>query len=505
MVRIICRIKPPKEDNIEVVSDKKIYLYKKSKDLLNKSIIKPYQFELDQVYDYNIKTDEIYKKEIVNQLEKNFGIFIYGHTGSGKTFTMFGNNENNGIFDLVSEHFNYSYDLEAIDIRYNGNFDLFTEKKIILYSDGKDDNCYNSVKQTITKGNFNDFKNRIFESRTRGISKHNKTSSRSHLVLYLYKNNKKYTIVDLAGNERKPSMFDKANENETIFINSSLLALKECFRSYGKAHMPYRRSDLTRLLKDIIINKNLIICTIHSGFPFFYDSVDTLNYIYSLLNKVRSKPGFYSRKVIPMSPKILPKLNKEYVNNFFSKNEIISDRKLPSPKQLFSSKLDLIRNEDNLSPKNINYKKFMDDDDLLEPIRQDEIIDDDDIDDSKYDDDYEEYDDYEASPKIEGRKKSNSKDAIDEDINPDFNQVVEKVDSAFDDIYSKLKIILKSKLGLDNKKKLIGLINNLLYKKIVSNYKILLDDNVSEEDCDLMVINTAATLEICIQELLKIH
>jgi len=319
----------------------------------------------------------------------------------------------------------------------------------------------------------------------------------------LYKNNKKYTIVDLAGNERKPSMFDKANESETIFINSSLLALKECFRSYGKPHMPYRRSDLTRLLKDIIINKNLIICTIHSGFPYFYDSVDTLNYIYSLLNKVKSKPGFYSRKVIPMSPKILPKLNKEYVNNFFSKNDIISDRKLPSPKKLFSSKLDLIRNEDNLSPKNINYKKFIDDGDLIDNNNPDEFIDDDEIDDSKYDDDYEEFDDYESSPKTESRK--NSKDAIDEDINPEFNKVVKKVDSAFDDIYDKLKIILKSNLGLDNKKKLIGLINNLLYKKIVSNYKILLDDNVSEEDCDLMVINTAATLEICIQELLKIN
>ena len=59
MVRIICRIKPPKEDNIELVSDSKIYLYKRSKNLLSESIIKPYQFELDKFYDHDAKTKEI--------------------------------------------------------------------------------------------------------------------------------------------------------------------------------------------------------------------------------------------------------------------------------------------------------------------------------------------------------------------------------------------------------------------------------------------------------------
>jgi len=46
---------------------------------------------------------------------------------------------------------------------------------------------------------------------------------------------------------------------------------------------------------------------------------------------------------------------------------------------------------------------------------------------------------------------------------------------------------------------------NLLYKKIVSNYKILLDDNLTNDDCDKLVINTAATLEVCMQELFKAH
>ena len=65
MVKIICRVKPPKEDNIKIESDKKIKLMKKDRNLLDNSIIKPYEFELDKVYDYNSSTLDIYDSEII--------------------------------------------------------------------------------------------------------------------------------------------------------------------------------------------------------------------------------------------------------------------------------------------------------------------------------------------------------------------------------------------------------------------------------------------------------
>ena len=210
---------------------------------------------------------------------------------------------------------------------------MFTLDKISLWSNGKEDNCYNCKKHQITIDNYYDFRNKIFESRTRGTSKHNHESSRSHLVLYIHKNNKKYTIVDLAGNERRPLISNKLNELETSFINSSLLALKECFRSFGKSYMPFRRSNLTRLLKNIIKKDNLLICTIHSGHPHFYDSIDTLNYTYGLLNKVKKQPQLFEKKpkdflikkdeILKKNskkiqhPRILPKLelkNKKILN-----------------------------------------------------------------------------------------------------------------------------------------------------------------------------------------------
>ena len=501
MVRIICRIKPPKEDNIEIVEDsKKIYLYKKGRNLLDKSIIKPYQFELDKFYDYNISTERIYKDEIKPKLFNDFGVFIYGHTGSGKTYTMFGNSTDKGIFDLISDEFDIDYELEAVDLRYNGIFDLFTNNKIVLYSNGKEDTCHNSKKQKINSENYEYFKNKIMESRTTGRSKHNNTSSRSHLVLYIYKNNKKYTIVDLAGNERKPKLYNKKNEYETTYINSSLLALKECFRSYGKSYMPYRRSDLTRLLKKIITKKNLIICTIHSGFPYFYDSIDTLNYIYSLLNKVKSKPDFFEKKVLPMSPK--NKNKKKKLPSLNIKNSRVG-KKLITPKDLFISSKDLISAKDSLSPKNCKYKDPLDESateslfmqKVAESKHNDLKIELDNLQDD-YSDDYEDFEensnDDEEDNIIDNALKSQAKDL--------------KEDNLIDE-ESFLKRYLpeyKSKLkDVDYRRKIVGIVNNLLYKKIVSNYKILLDENLDNAMIDKLIFTTASTLEVSINEILK--
>ena len=520
MVRIICRIKPPKEDNIELASDSKVYLYKRSKNLLCESIIKPYQFELDRFYNYDIQTREIYEKEVKDKLFKDFGIFIYGHTGSGKTFTMFGNETTKGLFDMISEDLSFDYEIEAIDIRHNGNYDLFSKSRVILYSNGKKDNCYNSTKKKITKENFDYYKSNILSSRTVGKSKHNETSSRSHLVLYLYKDGKKYSIVDLAGNERKPLIFDKNNELETSFINSSLLALKECFRSYGKSYMPYRRSDLTRLLKDIINSKNLIICTIHSGFPYFYDSVDTLNYIYGLINKVKSRPDFFEKKIMPLSPKALPKINKKYLPA--SPKKYVADRKAITPK-LFFSKEDIFEKKDVLSPKNINYKKFdLEDfskDDLESPqlsLKDIDYNDDNDLNtDHLYNDEFEE-ESNESNFELELFESEEKKPVLEKEVKESIdekdvyiktkNEIIPKRFNFedLDKVNDKLDFKLNSKLDLETKKKLIGIINNMMYKKVISNYKILLDENFDEYSASKLIISTGTTFDICLRELLKL-
>jgi len=252
MVKIICQIKPHKDSNIKTSFDKKLQIYKHSKELAQiNSKNNLYETEIDQIYGYNSK--EIYNNEIKNNLYKNFGVFIYGHSESGKKQTIFGNDNVSGIFDMMSKDFENSYEIEAIDVRYNGTFDLLTENKIILFSNGTEDNCYKSVKQQITSENINYFKKIIYDSRNNEIPA-------SHLILYIYKGDRKYHIVDLVGNKPGIRVSNIINDLKNIFIECSLAKLKNCFQYPNKIYMPYESSDLTILLRDIIIdNDNLII------------------------------------------------------------------------------------------------------------------------------------------------------------------------------------------------------------------------------------------------------
>ena len=69
-------------------------------------------------------------------------------------------------------------------------------------------------------------------------------NSRTHLIMNIYNNNKKYVIVDLAGNERKPEMKKGINYLDTSYINSSLLCLKECFRNSKRKIVLFLIEDL---------------------------------------------------------------------------------------------------------------------------------------------------------------------------------------------------------------------------------------------------------------------
>ena len=507
MVKIICRVKPPKESNIKIVNDTKIMLLKKDRNLLDNSIVKPYEFELDKVYDYNSTTLEIYNNEIKSRVnEKNIGIFIYGHTGSGKTFTLFGDNENDGIFDLISKDLNFNYEIQAIDIKHSGNYDLFDDKKLFIYSDRNENIKHNASSVKVSSENYDEIKDIIFKSRTNGMSKHNFTSSRSHLIIYIYDKTNKitYNIIDLAGNERRPNISSKENEKEVTFINSSLLALKECFRCYNKKFVPYRRSDLTRLLKNIITDKNqyfnIIISTIHSGFPYFFDSVDTLNYIEGLFTKVKKKASFEERKVdygvkkskllndnIFSKPKELPtdhdlfNEESEYSDDFYSEPDL-NDRH-----EIVKFNDDLLLDPNIYSPK----KNKMLPNAFLDDYIDEEIF----MNDNEY-------------PK----KLSN---IFSEDVNPnlidDFASIDiidnDLQDENMDDILNMkdyLKIIESNKSS-NYKKKVFGVINNFIYKNCISNYKELLDDkNLDDKKVSILILNTIATLKLIVKELQNI-
>ena len=109
--------------------------------------------------------------------------------------------------------------------------------------------------------------------RTSGVTSANNHSSRSHAVFQIIlkrKNNNrlrgKFSLIDLAGNERgaDTSSANRQTRMEGAEINKSLLALKECIRALGRkgAHLPFRASKLTQVLRDSFIGENSRTCMV---------------------------------------------------------------------------------------------------------------------------------------------------------------------------------------------------------------------------------------------------
>lgn len=142
----------------------------------------------------------------------------------------------------------------------------------------------------------------VKDLRTTESTSVNSQSSRSHLVCYV---NLRYPIserkkaegergelygqlvlLDLAGSERNADSFnhDAARHKETIEINKSHLALKECIRAIGSedttGYVPYRASTLTRILKGCLWSKNSRASVIATISPL---SVDTEHTLHTLL------------------------------------------------------------------------------------------------------------------------------------------------------------------------------------------------------------------------------
>ncbi|ODV82440.1 kinesin-domain-containing protein [Suhomyces tanzawaensis NRRL Y-17324] len=266
-------------------------------------------FSFDNVFapDSSLSNREVYQRSCSNIVDKflhegfNGTIFAYGMTGSGKTFSMRGSEQDPGFISLAVDAIFEKIDSDSIDKEHTIQMtylEIYNEKIIdllqpsITQSDLKirDDPVFGTrimgittptigskqqLLQLISKGDTN---------RKTSATDFNTRSSRSHSILQIKLNtinlsNKTEThstlsLCDLAGSERAVSSLERRKEGS--FINKSLLALSTVINKLSMAsntnnadHIPYRDSKLTRLLQPALSGSSLILilCTIHIGSP----------------------------------------------------------------------------------------------------------------------------------------------------------------------------------------------------------------------------------------------
>ncbi|EDV25526.1 uncharacterized protein TRIADDRAFT_24319, partial [Trichoplax adhaerens] len=283
-IRVMCRIRPaidqdgPEPENIisfDKTDDSIINVaYRGSKKI----------FELDHIFKPNATQVEVFH-EVGNLITScvdgfNVCIFAYGQTGSGKTYTMEGPPDDHGIyqrsllkiFHEIEErkpHWNYQVFVSLTQIYNESLHDLLgkdpmAKLDIKQKKDGSglyvpnlnivEVKCVKDVNNILEEGGRN---------RTTAATQANVVSSRSHALLCVEvigtnANNTatsqgKLNLIDLAGSERvSKSGADGERLKEAQYINKSLSALGDVIHALRNkiAHIPFRNSKLTYLLKD---------------------------------------------------------------------------------------------------------------------------------------------------------------------------------------------------------------------------------------------------------------
>ncbi|OMO97123.1 hypothetical protein COLO4_14868 [Corchorus olitorius] len=301
-------------------------------------------FTFDKVFGPKAQQRTIYDQAIVpivNEVLDGFNctVFAYGQTGTGKTYTMEGGMMRNKggdlpaeagvipravrqIFDtLEAQSADYSmkvtflelYNEEITDLlapEDNSRFGEDKQKKpISLMEDGKGCVVVRGLEEEAVYS-----ANEIYTLLERGAAKRrtadtllNKRSSRSHSVFSITVYIKETTVgdedlikcgklnlVDLAGSENiSRSGAREGRAREAGEINKSLLTLGRVINALVEhsAHIPYRDSKLTRILRDSLggKTKTCIIATISPSAHSLEETLSTLDYAYRAKN-IKNKP-----------------------------------------------------------------------------------------------------------------------------------------------------------------------------------------------------------------------
>lgn len=294
-------------------------------DMLHK-FMRSVSLEFDRVFSEQDTTEDIFAEIGKPFVEfalngKTSTCFMFGQTGSGKTYTisamhrltareLFCDNKiasgerkiSISCFEIAGTHvYDLLNDQQEVFVREDAQGTVHIRGGIGLEMSSVED-VYRVLEETSTK-------------RATHSTQVNMESSRTHAIVRFHISNADkqmddtdgpvgtLLMVDLAGSERKEdSMYhDAERRKEGEEINTSLNTLKECLRiralntrSTGElSHIPYRRSVLTRVLKDSITGNTdscmtILIATVSPNACDTEHSLNTLRHA-ALMASIRGE------------------------------------------------------------------------------------------------------------------------------------------------------------------------------------------------------------------------
>jgi len=271
-----------------------------------------HDFKFDNVFEENSTQKEIYENVAQPAVESvcngyNSTIFAYGSSGSGKTFSLFGNENDKGIVYMACETIfsSRSINTNLIETKVKCSFiEIYNERIRDLLNKVNEDlqirQCDKGVyiqglKETFVyePQDIIDTINHGYKQRSVTSTTLNSMSSRSHAILTITISQigidgseiiSKLNIVDLAGSENVgKSEAQGLTLSEAQNINKSLSALGNVINALtevGRDHIPYRDSKITYILQDSLggNSKTIIIANVSPALNTISETLNTLKF-----------------------------------------------------------------------------------------------------------------------------------------------------------------------------------------------------------------------------------
>ncbi|KAI9274615.1 P-loop containing nucleoside triphosphate hydrolase protein [Phascolomyces articulosus] len=367
-IKIICRVRPfhnhefP-DDSVEV--DNKSITVQDQRNFGNLM-----SFRFASCYSMETTQSEIFEQDVQPLIERVFEgydatIFVYGVTGSGKTYTMEGAQHQPGIIPRVATYLfetkeaskisNIQITMSYMEIFKETVYDLLVPRDKMQRGgldirEGPDREVFvaNISEQELeTLDDFEQIFNKASRNRSTASTKLNKRSSRSHAILSLNitistpTNNRmditqshtvfgKVNLIDLAGSEDNRKTENKKDRmTESAAINKSLFVLGQVVEALNKGltRVPFRDSKMTRILQPTLEGNSLgmMIINVAPGRDHLQDTINTLNFA-SRSKKIKSRSkGIQHSPLLPSIHDGLPFENQQQTPNRLLKRPLEYD------------------------------------------------------------------------------------------------------------------------------------------------------------------------------------